>query len=269
MSSFKQAVGALLLLASCSAAAETLKMGGSSTGIAVMKQLAAAYRVQHPEVQFVFVSDLSGSGGIKAAAAGAIDIGLGSRALKDEELKQGVVDVPYGRAPWVFVVPAANPLKALSSQDVLDIYARKRTNWPDGKPIRLVVAPAGDSDNKLIATLSPQMKQAVDALPIEQLVIAESDIQHVERVERIPYTLGSTSLAIVLAEGRRIKPLALDGVVPSPHNLAAGKYPLSKTYRLVIRTTPKPAVRQFLEFVRSAEGRKLLEQYGHAPPAEK
>lgn len=269
MHTLNRAVRVLILLSAvglaCAASAETLRMGGSSTGLAVMRKLVAAYRVHHPDVQVVFVPDLSGSGGIKATIAGAIDIGLGSRELKEEERKQGVVDVQYGSAPWVFVTPLANPLNGLSTKDVVDIYTRKRTQWPNGNPIRLVVAPVGDSDNKLLARLSPEMDKAVDALPIEQLIIGDSDTQQAEMIERIPNTFGATSLAIVLAEQRRIKPLALNGVVPSPRSLAAGKYPLSKSYRLVIRSVPTSAVRQFADFVRSAEGRALLERYGHWP----
>lgn len=269
MHKWNRAVRALVLLIAaglaCTTSAETLRLGGSSTGLAVMRQFAAAYRIHHPGVQFVFVPDLGSSGGIKATIAGAIDIGVSSRELKMEERKQGVADLPYGRTAWVFVTPIANPLNGLSTKDVVDIYTRKRNHWPNGNPIRLVVAPAGDRDNKLLATLSPEMDKAMDALPIEQLIIGESDTQQAELIEHIPDTLGATSLAMILLEHRSIKPLALNGVVPSPRSLAEGKYPLYKTYRLVMRSPPTNAARQFSDFVRSAEGRKLLEQYGHWP----
>lgn len=272
MHKLSRAVRALVLLIAgaglaCTASAETLRLGGSGTAVAVMRQLAAAYRIHHPDVQFVVVPDLGSTGGIQATIANVIDIGVSSRELKEEERKLGITDLPYARSPWVFITPMAQPLNGVSTKDVVDIYTRKRTHWPDGKPIRLVVAPTGDRDNKLLSTLSPEMGKAVDALPTEQLIIGETDSQQADRVEHIPNTIGSTSLAIILVEHHRVKPLPLNGVLPTPQHVENGKYPLYKTYRMVIRKTSAKAdaVRQFADFVHSAEGRKLLEQFGHVP----
>jgi phosphate transport system substrate-binding protein len=261
-----RALGAAVLMLSAlgAASAETLRLGGSNAAQSVIRYLATVYQERHGDVQFQYVTDLSSSGGIQATRAGAIDIGFSSQELTDAQ-KQGLTVLPLGRTPWVIAVPLASPLRAVTTQQLEAIYSLRQNSWPNGAPIRLVVAPAGDRDNNLLAKLSPAMAAAIAALPFQQLIVGQTDAELLESIERIPNTIGASTLAVMLAGHRRVKPLPLNGIEPSPHNLAAGIYPYSKTYRLLMRNPPTKAVLQFVDFIRSSEGQKLLEQYGVVP----
>jgi phosphate transport system substrate-binding protein len=71
------------------------------------------------------------------------------------------------------------------------------------------------------------------------------------------------SLAQMLSERRRLKPLALDGIEGTVEALRAGTYPHAKTLALVTKPQPAPLVEIFLQFVRSAEGQRILASSGH------
>jgi ABC-type phosphate transport system substrate-binding protein len=71
-------------------------------------------------------------------------------------------------------------------------------------------------------------------------------------------------------EKRRIKALSVDGAVPVLSNIAdgvhvsAGKYPYTMTMSLVYKgDADKGAVKDFIEFVFSKDGRKILSESGH------
>lgn len=71
----------------------------------------------------------TGSGaGITAALEGRADIGLSSRALKDQEQEklQGI-DVAYDGI--VIVVNKANKLTDITTEQIKDVFTGKITNW--------------------------------------------------------------------------------------------------------------------------------------------
>jgi ABC-type phosphate transport system substrate-binding protein len=69
---------------------------------------------------------------------------------------------------------------------------------------------------------------------------------------------------------RKIKALSVDGAIPAPSNIAdgvrisAGKCPYAMTMSLVYkRDNDKGEVKDFIKFVFSKDGRKILSEYGH------
>ena len=89
----------------------------------------------------------TGSGaGITAALEGRADIGLSSRALKDQEQEklQGI-DVAYDGI--VIVVNKANKLTDITTEQIKDVFTGKITNWKDlggaDAPVVLIGREAG------------------------------------------------------------------------------------------------------------------------------
>ena len=256
---------ALLATTLClGAAAQDLKIGGTGAGLGTMTILADAYARQHPDVKFKVLPSMGTSGAIKALRAGAIQVGLSTRPLKDSEAQGGFVATEYGRTPFVFAVAAATKAADLSTQSLADLYAGTADKWPDGTPVRLVMRPVGDSDTALIKAMSPDIREAKDAAERRPgMLFTITDQETADSIEKVPGSLGPTTLALVLSEKRRLRVLSLDGVAPSVKALADGRYPLSKTMYLITPAAPAPAVQGFMDFVRSAAGRALLAQNGH------
>jgi phosphate transport system substrate-binding protein len=172
--------------------------------------------------------------------------------------------VECGRTPFVFATAAANPVAGITTQNLVDFYAGKVNEWPDGSKLRLVLRPIGDTDSETIKSMSPAMREAKSAAEQRRgMVFTVTDQETASSIEKVSGALGPSTLALMLSEKRTLKALALDGVVPNAQNLANGSYPLGK--QLLIVTGPKtpPEAHAFVTFVRSAAGREILQQTGH------
>ena len=56
-------------------------------------------------------------------------------------------------------------------------------------------------------------------------------------------------------------------MAPTLQNLASGAYPLAKRFHLVVRASPTPAVRPFVDYLGTPEARRILERTGNLPLA--
>jgi len=244
--------------------AQEIKIGGTGGALATMRLLADAYASKHPAATFTVLPSLGSGGGIKAVLGGAIQVAVSARALKDQEIAQGARQVELGRTPFVFAISASNKADDLRLRELVDIYAGKVEQWPDGKRIRVVLRPVGDSDSELGKAISPEMREA--QLAAEQrkgVPFAVTDQDTADSLETLPGALGPTTLAQILTEKRRLKALKIDGIEPSAKNVESGRYPWYKTIYLV--TTPKatPVVLEFVRFVQSEAGRGILSRHGY------
>lgn len=244
--------------------AEDIRIGGTGGALATMQQLADAYIKTRPGIQIIVLPSLGSGGGIKAALAGSVQIAVSARPLKAEESRAGATQVEYGRTPFVFATAVKNRITGLTLQQLVDIYAGKTENWPDGTRIRLVLRPVGDSDSDMVKSMSAAMREAkARAEQRKGMAFAVTDQDAADSLEKIPGALGPTTLGQILSEKRGLKALRLDDVEPSPQSIADGRYLYYKTLFMV--TTPKtsPAARQFITFVQSAPGREILVRTGH------
>ena len=255
---------ALLLLATgvAPAAAQVLRVGGSSGGIGTLQLLVEEFGKHHPGAGLTLTLDLSSGGGIKAVAAAKIDIAVASRPLSATELEVAA-QLPIGDTPFVFITAAANPVAGISTSELEAIYAGTRDTWRDGQRLRLVITPHDDKDNAAIASISPGMARALALAHARPgMLIEPSDHAVAAAIARIPASLGTSTLALLTTEGRPLKALSFNGVMPSAKTLADGIYPLTKSYVLVTARQPAPRVQQFIDFVKSAHGKAILTRAG-------
>lgn len=247
--------------------ADDIRIGGTGNALGTMRLLGNAYAKRHPDSRPIVLDSIGTSGAIKAVPSGAIEIGLSSRPLKDEETAGGIVAVEYARSPTVFAVQAKNKTTSITLAQIADIYNGKMTKWPDGTRIRPIMRQPGDDNTRQIKKLSKDIENAlVDAEKREGLTYASNDQEAADKMETIQGSIGVTTIALISSEGRRLRPLAIDGVEPSLENMRSGRYPLVKQFNFVLPKDPSPAVRKFVDFVKSPQGRKILEQNGNITP---
>jgi phosphate transport system substrate-binding protein len=77
--------------------------------------------------------------------------------------------------------------------------------------------------------------------------------------------IGMTTLTVVEQSKGRIRALTLNGVAPTVENVKSKAYVLARDSFLVTRSPPAPAVVRFLEFVRGAEGSRVISASGAVP----
>lgn len=244
--------------------ATRIRIGGSGGPLEGMRLLGEAFKKIHPQTTVVIVPSLGSGGGIKALRAEAIDLAVTSRPLKEAERSPDLIATSYARTPFVFATAWHSNLSAITTAELVGIYAGERKTWPDGRPLRLVLRPETESDTDIVKSLSPEMNQAVKAaLDRDGMIVALADKANADKLESIPGAIGATTLAQIISEKRALQPLVLNGVTPSLAALAEGKYPYYKTFFMVTGPKTSPLTHQFTLFVRSAAGREILEKNGH------
>jgi phosphate transport system substrate-binding protein len=247
-------------------AEDSIRVGGAGTGLGLMKILAAEFEKSNPGIKIHVVPSLGSSGGIKALNHGALDIAISGRTLTVEELITGVASAEFGRTPFVFIVNNKVNTSDVTSRELAMIYREELRTWPNGGRIRVVHRPLSDTDTLILASISSEMKQAIDhTKTIMEKLMAVTDQEAAEMVAKIPGAFCGSTLVQIMTEHQAVKVLSYNGVKPSVEALGKGSYPLAKPlYLVTAKNTSKP-VQQFFRFLRSAKGLALAASMGIQP----
>jgi phosphate transport system substrate-binding protein len=255
-----------LALSPAAVSAETVRISGTGGAAGGMRLLAEAYRKEDPGVNVVILRSMGSSGGIRAALAGKLDIGVSARPMSPDERTRGGLQQPYARTALVFGANQGVKQPGITLPEIADIYAGRKTTWEDGTRLRLVLRPASDTDTIALGRISPEMADAVAlSQKREGLIGAMPDQECADVIERTEGAFGTTTLALVVSEKRRIRILPLSGVIPSAKTVRDGSYPYTKTFFLVTGPNLSPAAARFIRFVLSPAGKSILSRVGHIP----
>lgn len=259
-------LGLILALVSLGAAAGTLRIGGTGAALGGIERVAEAYAKAHPGSRIVVLRPAVGSdGGIKALQSGVIDLAVSGRPLKEEECARGLSAREYAKTPLVVAVgKGRSPPAGLTLQALADIYAGRTVAWPDGRPLRLILRPPAEAETLLLRALSPEMDRAVTAaLARKGMILAITDQDSADTLEKVPGAVGTSSLALILSENRALHALPLDGVEPTVEALADGRYPYGRSLYLVTGPRTAAEARRFAEFLASPAAQAVLRRNGH------
>lgn len=261
------ALGCAMSGAALGQGAERIVVDGS-TGVApLVAALAKAYREQNPAVTVEIGKGMGTKARIKALAEGQIDIAMASHGLvADDLIRQGMAVQEIAKVAVVFGVNAAVPVKGLADSQVCDIYSRKLVNWSDlggpDLPVAARTRPDSEVDTEIVRERVACLAQL--KMPDEIGVMPKSG-DMAKELSRTAGAIGMTTATVAEQSQGRIKPLSLNGVEPSANNVRSGAYRLTRDSFLVTRAAPSPAVARFLEFVRSAEGKRVIGANGAVP----
>lgn len=244
---------------------ERIRIGGTGGGLGTMKRLATVFEKENPGVVVDVLTSLGSSGGIKAVAAGAIDLAISSRPLKDKEKNFGLTIQPYAITAIAIVTGKPNTIKSISPGALANIFDGTTKTWPDGTPIRIVLRPVRDTDTKTIKQSIPELATAMDAASeIHGVATGLTDQDAADYLERIPGSLGFLGLSVIKGEGRRLSVIALDGISPSVEAIESGAYPARKTFYFSWKKSRPSAAQKFIDFVGSQTAKEILEETGHS-----
>lgn len=261
-----------LVLGAPPVAADIVRINGTGAALGGLEAVAEAYAKSHPGSRVSILRPaLGGGGSVKALQAGALDLAISARPLKEEERAQGLVAQEYAKAPLVIAVAKDNQrIAGLSLGELADIYAGRTRTWRDGSPLRLILRQPSDADTLLLRSMSPEMDAAVAAaLARKGMVTAITDQESAELLEKTPGAIGTSSLALIVSEKRALRPLPLNGVEPSLQAFTDGRYPYAKTLYLVMAAHPSEETRRFADFLRAPAGRAILRRNGYWTPEDR
>ncbi|HSB79085.1 MAG TPA: substrate-binding domain-containing protein [Candidatus Methylomirabilis sp.] len=242
-----------------------LIFAGSGSNVPITRLLAEAFRLVHPEITIEIPASLGSGGGIRAAADGAIAVGLISRPLKDAEQGWGLTVLPYAKTAVIVGVHPSVAEDGITYEELVLIFRGIKTRWQDGHPIVVLTREPGDSSLEVLERDIPGFLAAsAESYRTRRWKTLYTDQEMTATLARTPYALGIADLGTVAAERLPIRALKLNGHVASPEHVRSGSYPLVKTLAFVFRRDRLPAgARAFLDFVRGPAGAKILQANGY------
>ena len=108
----------------------TVNTDGSTSMESVVKALGEAFMEMNPEVTVNYSGTGSGTG-IQSTIDGTCDLGLSSRALKDEEKTNGAVENIVALDGVAVVINPANGVEDLTVEQIAQIFTGEITNWSE------------------------------------------------------------------------------------------------------------------------------------------
>ena len=268
-------VGAALLVHGAFAAAcpagqsppEKLIFAGSGTNLPIIRVLAQAFQKKQPDVTIDVPASIGSTSAVRAAADGAVAIGLVSRPLKEKEQRLGLEVVTFARTPLVIGVHPGVAEDNITYAEIIDIYRGKKTSWKNGKGILVLTREPGDSTIEVMDKGVPGFREVYDeSQKAKRWTTVFKDLEMDHTLARTPNAIGYSDLGALKVEHHQIKPLKVNGVAPTLKNVENGTYTLVKPLMFVYHKEKIPAAaREFLAFVRSKEGAKIMRTNGYLP----
>lgn len=236
---------------------------GSTSMEKVIGSLGEAFVLENPEVNFTYNPTGSGTG-IQAAIDGACDIGLSSRALKEEE-KAGLTETVVALDGIAVIVNPANPIDDLSVEQIAQIYTGEITNWKDvggdDLEISLIGREAGSGTRDGFETITDTKERC----QYRQELTSTGDV--ITTVSGNPGAIGYASLSAVKDN---VKALTVGGAAPSEAAVRDGSYPIQRPFVLATRTGQPlgEAAQAFFDFITSPAANDIITAAGAVPVAE-
>ena len=239
---------------------------GSTSVQPFAELLAEEYDRLHPDARV----DVQGGGstaGLQAVANGIVQIGMCSRSLKSDEMKQ-FRGIPIALDGLAVVVHSDNPITDLSLAQIRAIFHGDITNWKDvggvDGPIRLITREEGSGTREAFQKL---VMDAAGAEPgnhtanriSRKAMTQESNGAVKELIVNDRFAVGYMSLGLVQGQLRMV---SVNGVVPSRETVVLKTYPLVRPFLFVVTGEPSPPTAAFIEFVLSSQGQAMLEKEG-------
>ena len=235
-------------------AANSVSTDGSTSMEKVIGALGESFMQQHDSITFTYNPTGSGSG-IKAVLEGRCDIGLSSRALKEEEKSQGLVGTVLAYDGIALIVNPKNPINELDVDTIAKMFKGEITNWKevggDDAGIVLIGREAGSGTRDGFESIT----KTVDACQYRQELTSTGDV--ITTVSQNPYAIGYASLAAIKDT---VKAIAVNGVKPSEETVKDGSYAIQRPFVLVTKqgVALSDAAQMFFEYATSAEAAPII-----------
>ena len=265
---FTLVLALMMALSACSfaAAESTVSTDGSTSMEKVVGALGEYFMEQNPGTTFTYNPTGSGSG-ITAVQEGRCDIGLSSRALKDEEKASGLVETVVAYDGIAIIVHPDNPVADLSVETIGKIYTGEITNWKDVGGDDLEITCIGREANSGTRDGFESVTGTKDACKLSQELTSTGAV--ISAVGSNKNAIGYASLSAV--EGQAgIKAVTVGGVACSEASVLDGSYAIQRPFVLVTKDGSElsTAAKAFFDFATSTDAADLIRSAGAVPAAK-
>lgn len=273
------------MIAGCSRGRASVDAVIRNAGSDTMVNLAQAWAEDYARVKSTVSVEVSGGGsatGVVALLEGAVDLANCSRPMEKEEIE--AVRRKTGAPPreWlvgydalaVYVHPS-NPLTSISVPQLAGLYGRDGglTAWSSLG----VTIPGSVSDEVILISRQSNsgtfqyfrqsiLGQRGDFRPGTRDLNGSKEVVNLVRTTR--QAIGYSGMGYATGDVKMLpvsKEAGAAPIVPSVENTLSGRYPLSRPLYIYTLATPRPAVREYMEWIVSNAGQQALRRAGYVP----
>lgn len=239
---------------------------GSTSMSKVMGILAEQFGMDNADVT-VSVEGGGSSAGVEAASNGTADLGLASRALKDEEKEQGLVENIVALDGIAIIVNADNAVADLSVEQIAKIFTGEITDWSEvggeAGDIAVIGREAGSGTRDGFESIT----ETEDSCKLDQELTSTGAV--IEAVRGNAAAIGYASLSEV--EGQDgVSAITVDGVECSEPTILDGTYKIQRPFVIVTKEGAEMSAqtKAFFDWAMSTDAADLIRQAGAVPTAK-
>ena len=244
----------------------TVATDGSTSMEEVIGVLGEQFMADHSGVSVSYNPTGSGAG-IEAVSNGSCDIGLASRALKDEEKANGLTETIVALDGIAVIVNGENSVTDLTLEQIASIYTGAVTDWSEFGSQSGAIAVIGRESGSGTRDGFEAITDTEDACVLNQELSSTGAV--IEAVRTTPGAIGYASLSAV--EGQEgITVLTVGGVAPSEATVLDGTYAIQRPFVFATRTDEalSEAAQTFFDWATSTQASDLIAAAGAVPVAE-
>ena len=239
----------------------TVSTDGSTSMEKVIMSLGESFQVENKGITVGYNPTGSGSG-ITAVSEGRCDIGLASRALKDDEKASGLKETVLALDGIAIIVNPENKVSDLTLEQIAKIYTGEITNWKDvggdDAEIVLIGREAGSGTRDGFESITGTK----DSCKYRQELTSTGDV--ITTVAGNPNAIGYASLASVKDT---VKALSVNGVAPSEATVSDGSYEVQRPFILVTKEGVElsKAAQLFFDYATGKDAADIISAAGAVP----
>ncbi|MDD5004899.1 MAG: phosphate ABC transporter substrate-binding protein [Candidatus Omnitrophica bacterium] len=243
--------------------AEKIVVEGSTTVLPIAQKAAEVFMNSNPGADISVRGGGSGVG-IASLIDKNCNIADASRAMKDTEYEKAAGNGVDAKANVIamdgicVIVNPSNNIRAMTKKQIKDIFTGKISNWKDvGGSDEKIVVISRDSSSGTFEAFGELVLKGEKVRP--DALLQASNQAVASTVSRTPGAIGYVGLGYVSSS---VKAVDVDGVKASKETVLTGTYSIGRPLFMYTNGVPKGLAKQFIDYILSPEGQKLVEEEG-------
>ncbi len=251
---------------------------GSDTIVNLALAWAEEYQKINPSVRISVTGGGSGTG-IASLINNSVDIANASRRIKQKEIENAQAngikpfEIVIAQDAIAIIVNPDNPVDKLTMEQISAIYAGEFTNWQEvGGEDRPIVRLSRETNSGTHVYFLEQVlrfgDKDSDLLFSTNTLLLPSSEGIIKEVSQNPNAIGYDGLGYVTKEVKVIAVAQQEGgeyFLPSPDTVNSGEYPIARELYMYTNGEPKGPLKEYIEWIRSSEGQKIVITLGFVP----
>lgn len=236
-----------------------LDIAGGTAHIPIMNEAAKRVMTAYSDIRITVSAGGSGVG-VQKVGEGIVDIGNTGRAVSEDEIaKYGLKTFPVAIDGVAIIVHPQNQVKALTSQQVVDIYGGKIKNWKevggDDLPIHLYTRDESSGTREVFWEKALKKGTIAESANV---VVSQGAMKLA-----VSQDIGGIGYTAVGFLDNTVLAVDYDGIKPSIHTVTDGSYKIARKLYMNTKGEPNPISKAFISYILSPDGQAIVQQSGY------